>query len=398
MARRRNPLPKYELHKPSGNARVRWCGNEVWLGKHNTPESLKEYARVVAEIGTAAAPLPPAARKRATVAEVIAAFVAHAKLHYRGPDGKLTSEYREYGRSVIHLHELYADTPATKFGPVALQTVRDAMVAAGWCRSVVNKRVGRVRHLFRWAISQELVPATVVDALKCVGGLQKRRSIAPETEPVTPAPAGDVERALPFLDRHQRTMARLQLCTGMRPGEPCFLRLCEVEKQHQIWLWRPDAHKTSWRGGDRVILFGPRAQSLIAEFLAGCPDDLRPKEDDWLFSPRAAREERFRAARAARKSKVPPSQVNRRTAAPKRAPAPQFNVSSYGHAITKACARAGVPPFAPNQLRHTFGTEVRRLHGLEAAQVLLGHERADVTQIYAERNLALALRVAAEVG
>jgi integrase len=49
-------------------------------------------------------------------------------------------------------------------------------------------------------------------------------------------------------------------------------------------------------------------------------------------------------------------------------------------------------------LRHTFATEVRREYGLEAAQVLLGHSRADVTQVYAERDLTLAVRVATEAG
>ena len=52
----------------------------------------------------------------------------------------------------------------------------------------------------------------------------------------------------------------------------------------------------------------------------------------------------------------------------------------------------------PNQLRHTFGTRVRKQHGLEAAQVLLGHTLADVTQIYAEKNEALAATVAAKIG
>jgi hypothetical protein len=35
---------------------------------------------------------------------------------------------------------------------------------------------------------------------------------------------------------------------------------------------------------------------------------------------------------------------------------------------------------------------------LEAAQVVLGHPKADVTQVYAERDLALAEKVAREVG
>lgn len=52
----------------------------------------------------------------------------------------------------------------------------------------------------------------------------------------------------------------------------------------------------------------------------------------------------------------------------------------------------------PHQLRHTLGTEIRRKYGIEAAQVLLGHARADVTQVYAQKNLDLAIRIARECG
>jgi len=37
-------------------------------------------------------------------------------------------------------------------------------------------------------------------------------------------------------------------------------------------------------------------------------------------------------------------------------------------------------------------------YGLDAAQVILGHSKADVTQIYAERNLALAAEIARKIG
>ena len=52
----------------------------------------------------------------------------------------------------------------------------------------------------------------------------------------------------------------------------------------------------------------------------------------------------------------------------------------------------------PNQLRHTYATEVRERFGLEAAQVTLGHSKADVTQVYAERDGQLANRVAEQIG
>ena len=54
--------------------------------------------------------------------------------------------------------------------------------------------------------------------------------------------------------------------------------------------------------------------------------------------------------------------------------------------------------WSPNQLRHAAGTEVRRLFGLEAAQVILGHAKADVTQVYAERDMAMAAEVMRKIG
>jgi integrase len=64
----------------------------------------------------------------------------------------------------------------------------------------------------------------------------------------------------------------------------------------------------------------------------------------------------------------------------------------------RACEKAGVPPWSPLQLRHARASEIRERYGLEASQCVLGHERADVTQIYAERNEALAAEVMAEIG
>jgi len=46
----------------------------------------------------------------------------------------------------------------------------------------------------------------------------------------------------------------------------------------------------------------------------------------------------------------------------------------------------------PNQLRHRRGTEVREQFGLDAAQAVLGHTEARVTEIYAEVNLQKAPR------
>lgn len=58
--------------------------------------------------------------------------------------------------------------------------------------------------------------------------------------------------------------------------------------------------------------------------------------------------------------------------------------------------KAGVPvnPWAPRQLRHSIGTTLRKLHGIEAAQGYLGHSKPDTTLIYAERSEALVAQIA----
>jgi hypothetical protein len=90
-----------------------------------------------------------------------------------------------------------------------------------------------------------------------------------------------------------------------------------------------------------------------------------------VFSPWEAREERFRRMRLKRQTKVQPSQKSRRAVNPKRTPGAAFTTTGYAHAVAKAAKGAGVPHWHPNQLRHLFATEVRKAHGLEAAQVLL---------------------------
>lgn len=151
-----------------------------------------------------------------------------------------------------------------------------------------------------------------------------------------------------------------------------------------------DAYQDAGRVRDAELL---RDADHSVVFVGGCVVDPAAT----LFSPAVAREERFREARR-RRSKVTPSQVCRRKQNPKLTPAAEYTQHTYAHAVRVAARKAGVPHWHPNQLRHTFATDVRATYGVEAAQVLLGHARADVTQVYAERNERRAAEVAAEVG
>jgi integrase len=52
----------------------------------------------------------------------------------------------------------------------------------------------------------------------------------------------------------------------------------------------------------------------------------------------------------------------------------------------------------PHQLRHTAGTAIRKKYGVEIAQVILGHATLDATEIYAERDVARAIKIVREIG
>ena len=447
-------VPKLCFHKASGKAVVRLNGRDHYLGVYGSTEAKGEYDRLIAEWLAAGRRDPEVVAKTATskpvpisVNEVLLAFLTWAPTYYKDVDGEPTTEVGELKSSVRPVCDLYGLTPAAEFGPLALDAVRQHMIGRGWCRTLINRRVERVKRVFKWAASKELIPAAVEAALRTVPGLQKGRTAARESDPVTPVDPHHVEACLPHLNPHVRAMVELQRHTGMRPGEVCGLSFAEVDRTDGVWVYRPSRHKTAHRGKERVVFIGPKGRAVLEHFVrgdhpppegfeyldlnapanrdarlvaadayqeagrehdaallrdvgravvlvAGCVVDPTAK----LFSPERERVERFRRRRAARKSKVPPSQLRRRKTSPKRLPAAEYHPHAYANAVAKSCVKAGVPRWFPNQLRHSFATDVRKDHGLEAAQHLLGHSHANVTQIYADRDLQMAAQVAAKIG
>ena len=424
MPTRPRKVPAYRLHKPTGQSVVRLDGRDVYLGKHGSEASQEKYRRVVAEWLTTAAHRPVEAPTASmttpdlpSVAEVLVAFWDHARQHYRTPDGSPSEELGNLKAALRPVHQLYSMTLAKDFGPLALRAVRDRMVAEGLARTSVNARVNRIRRVFRWAASVEMVPAAVVQALGTVAGLQKGRTTAREPEPVGPVAIEVVEATLPQLPRPVAGMVRLQLLTGMRPAEACMARWCDLTPGDPTWTYRPASHKTAWRGRVREVALGPRAQALAREFF-------RPDAAAYLFDPRDAVAEHHARRSIARKSRPTPSEMSGKAAAPGAGHARCYNRSSYLNAIRRACDRAFPHPslskvrrseltdaertellswrkahrWHPNQLRHTAATLVRARFGLEVAQAVLGHARADTTQIYAARDLRRAAEAVAEIG
>lgn len=399
-------VPRYRHHKGSGQAFVQVNGRRHYLGKWDTPQSKERYAAYVAELAVCPTPLPLTTPASAITVIELAAYLDFAEGYYQKL-GKPTTHLPQLKAAIRAVRDLYGYTEAAKFGPLALRAIQQKMVGTGASRRYINQHVGHIKRMFKWGVSVELLTPSVYQAIATIPGLKAGRTAARETPPILPVAGEVVEATLPHLSVIVADMVRFQRLTGCRPGEVCQLRPVDVERSGEVWQYRPESHKTQHHGRERIIYVGPQAQDVLLPYL------LRDAQAH-CFSPAESEQRRREEQRARRRTRVQPSQQHRRKARPVRQPRTAYNKDSYNRAITRGIVKANaqrvkeaqqagveavaVPHWSPNQLRHSKATEVRRQFGLEAAQVVLGHAKADVTQIYAERDSRLGAEVARRIG
>jgi len=419
-------VPSLRFHKASGRAYVVLNGKAIYCGPHGTDEADARYHQVIAEWLAAGKQLPEDPNQ-ITVKELVARFWAHAERYYRTLTDGRNKELEQFRLAFSPLLALYADTRAVEFGPRALKAVRRRMVDGGWCRPYVNKQINRVRHVFKWAVADELIPGSVLHALQAVPGLRKGRSDAPEPEAVKPVSMEHVEAVKPFVSRQVWAMVQLQLYTAARAGEICRMRPCDVDREGKVWVYQPREHKTAHHGHERKIFIGPRGQEVLAPFLLRDPHA-------YCFSPSEAETERRKHLHEQRTTPLscgntPGSNVKDD---PQRAAGDRYTTGSYRRAIQRACDQA-FPPLAPlaqrddetkvkwhkrltkaeraeldawrkphrwhpHQLRHNAATVLRKEFGIEAARIILGHRSAAITEVYAEKDEQQAVEAIAKVG
>ena len=394
MKATRTDVPPFRIHKATRQAYVLIDGARRYLGRHDRPEAREKYDRLVAE-WLASGRQQPVDGKGVTVTEVVDRYVDHCERYYVKPDGTKTGEPHAVGQACKPLVALYGRTPAASFGPKRLQAVRQRMVdQMDWARTHVNDQVGRVKRMFKWAVSEELIPASTYHALATVTGLKRGRTTARETAPVRPVPDAHIDAVERFVSRQVWAVIQLQLLTAARPTELLTMRAVDLNMAGKVWRYTPQAHKNSHRGHAREIFIGPLAQAIVQPFLSG------RAVDSYLFSAAEAVEDARKRHRAKRTTpdncgNVPGSN---RTRSPRVSPRTHYDRDTYRRAIARACKRADVPAWHPYRLRHNAGTRLRAEFGLEAAQLILGHKHAAVSELYAERDTTKAVEIITQVG
>ena len=393
-------MPKYRLHKASGRGIVQYkplFGMKLHYlpGKFNSEQSLAAYeavrARVLALHAGKSPPQKPLAHENVTVSILVRRFIAFA-IDRWGID---SPTYRHFKSAAKHVRQVAGPLPAAEFGPLALKDVRASMVAAKkrvdksktWSRGHVNAQVTKVRRIFKWGVENELVRESVHNALCCVAPLREGYTTAPELPDKTPAPRAAIDALMPFLLPMYAAMVEVQYLTGTRPGEVTQLRIADIDfTDPNCWLFRLEKHKNRWRGGPKkikIICLGPRAQAFLIPYLQCEPEQ-------FIFRPEVSRAERF-AVRKTKKPRKLPAKMRER-----------YTTDSYWKALEYAFRRAddagvSIERWSPHRLRHSRATLTRQRYGKEGAEAQLGNDAVS-TDIYAQKSLPLAIKIATETG
>jgi integrase len=312
------------------------------------------------------------------------------------------------------LRELYGPTPAAEFGPRKLKAVRSVWIRGQLSRAVVNERVQRVRRMFKWAVAEELIPPMVAHGLDAVAGLRHGEEGVREGRRVLPVIWEHVEPVLNEVSREVAAIIQLQWWTGARSGEIVAMRPVDIDRSSAVWLLRPQRHKTQRHCRSREISLGPRAQEALRPFLdrVPSPDPLKP-----VFSPERAEQERVLLLSAARKTRVQPSQVDRKLERERRrleklrsrAPREAYDSNTYARAVkrgidavnalaaSKAIMAAVIPLVEPRMVKRVSrfvdrlpanATEHRVAHAFARAL----RKKADASQELITAHEALVAR------
>ncbi len=380
MPRPKSARPSYRYHV-SGQAIVTLSGRDFYLGRYNSPESNARYLELLKIYHENGLTIPDHVPTHQLDCEVT---VGHILTVWR--EG--TEHRNDFTRfkTLCNIIELeYADVPASQFGPRALRELRETLLAGNkQTRQLVNEQIRTVCRIFKHAASLELTEFETYHRLTTLDPLKRGQTDALEQKPREPVPLADIAATVVELTPVLAAMVRIQLATGMRSGELCRMRRCDIDRSGDEWIYRPAKHKTAHHGVQKAVPIVGYARQVLTDFMNRHPES-------YCFSPSES-DEWHRAMR--REGRSTPRKYDKRKFTYQQKKNSHYRTESYRQAVQRAAKRAGVKKWTPAQIRHTTATEVREAIGLEAASALLGHTTIGMTEHYARRSEQKAIEAA----
>lgn len=333
----------------------------VYLGRYGSPESLVAYEHEVErwreERGAAVS--GPETEPGWTVGHLMIAYYDYARSEYA------PATLSNIRQMISTLRVVAQNIPIDGFGLEHMTAYRQLLIADGLAAATIRQRLGWAKHMMHWGARKSLAPGVkwvrreLLAELHAMEKLREGRGGVPITRRVMPVSDEVVRRTLKFAPRTVRAMIIVQRLTGMRPGELREMRIEDIDRSGEVWVYSPYRHKAAHLGKQRLIHIGPRAAKVIARHVG-------ERESGVVFATKFGRaytkDAYSRAvARAAR-----------------------LAYPLAGGMDEEAAERTRRQWWHPHQLRHARATEVRDRSGLDAAQAVLGHARVTTTQVYAQ--------------
>ncbi len=214
MPRKKSNAPGYRYHV-SGQAVVTFCGQNFYLGPHDSPESWAKYHALCAEYNANGRTKPPAVETHQADQPITVRCVT---AEFRESIKDRPSEDSRYRSLLTHVDDEYGDDPADTFGPRKLAELRSLFVASGNCRRYCNDQVRLIVRIFRYAVSRELIDVAVVTRLETLEPLKRGATTAKESKKRMPVSIDAVRASAKEMMPIIRAMVRIQVCNRNASG------------------------------------------------------------------------------------------------------------------------------------------------------------------------------------
>ncbi len=278
---------------------------------------------------------------------------------------------------------------AKDVGPNDLRKIQRRLLKRGIARATIHKRMADIRHIFKWAASRELIPATTYASITLLESIHRGKDGSHDPPPREAADPRDFEAVLPFCKPVVRAMLTLQYFTGVRSSNVCDARPSEFEPhptEPEMLLWIPSRHKTQHAGKTLRVVVGPRAVEAIRPYLKNRPYCFVPHKQrttrDGTPSTHYTKDSYRRALERAVKRAVT-TLTEKKAKLKGKAKAKSIHIPSW---------------FSPHQLRHARAKLVQQRFDLDTAKAALGHSKKAMTEWYAGQDLQRATAAARELG
>ena len=377
------PIPRH--HKASDRSYVWYEGRRVYLGKHGSQESVIAYQQFLENVSDKSE-LVDWEKTEHTVRDILVAFLPYAEKRYS------RRQTIFYWKQALGYLRPYADLPADRFGPKKLKEIREALVSLGNARKTINQKLGYIKLVFKWAVSEEMCQEGTYRALTTLAPVDEKDEGVPAPRDVKPALWEHVEATIPYVPSvvHQAVI-QLLWNTGLRAMNALTMKWSEIDKAGEVWRYTPTSHKLSWKGKTLTVSLGEASQELLLEYQAARP----LKDCDFLFTPWESD-----ASKLSKQSTLNPKTWSEAMdSVAQRSRSTEYrSCKCITAAITRAAKKAGVPHWWAHMMRHAYADRVQAALGIEAAKAAVGHSSLDMTRHYAGQDEALADKVARELG